>query len=60
VATDWEALQTFMWVALLGFLSKKILQNLSEIGLPLPDNIPVVDPLMNTIGRAPKALIKKK
>lgn len=50
VATDWAALQTTMWAFLIAFMGDKIFKNLSEMGLPVPENIPLVNKLVNVPG----------
>jgi phage-related holin len=50
VLTNWTAVQIAAWALLMGNLLQNLLKVAKDLGLPVPDNIPVIDWLPNVIG----------
>jgi len=59
IATDWNGIQVLIFAALIADMGNKIMFNLNAMGLPVPDHLPIVNEVMNAIGKAPKVLLKR-
>jgi len=56
VLTDWGGYQAIVFGAICALIVDKILKNLSESGLPVPEGLPLVGTLMN----APRKIVGKR